>query len=207
MNYIYDILLNFKDDYYDFYDWNKNDSIIHIRKIPIFRVSTNDLLNIKNNKIKLDISFVEKLDNKTEMFTNKGVKKIKNACLLSDGDSTIGINIVQKKIKISSLLIDEELDSLEDVYMMDVENIEYTIKNYCNKCELKTRKQLEVDAFLKKELSKIGKDNEKLKYLYYECFDKKEDNIKKIKLELESLTDENIINKLYNFFKLLEVNK
>jgi len=33
MTYIYDILLNFKDDLYEFYDWNKTDNIIHIRKI------------------------------------------------------------------------------------------------------------------------------------------------------------------------------
>ena len=34
MNYIYDILLNFKNKLYDFYDWNINDDITHIRKIP-----------------------------------------------------------------------------------------------------------------------------------------------------------------------------
>ena len=39
MNYIYDILVNFKETLYDFYEWNKNDNITHIRKIPLFRIN------------------------------------------------------------------------------------------------------------------------------------------------------------------------
>ena len=35
MNYIYDILINFNENLYDFYDWNLNDQIDHIRKIPV----------------------------------------------------------------------------------------------------------------------------------------------------------------------------
>ena len=65
MNYIYDILLNFKEEYYDFYDWNKNDNIVHIRKIPILKIDTIDLYNIKNNKIKIELKFLEKIRNKT----------------------------------------------------------------------------------------------------------------------------------------------
>ena len=31
MNYIYDILLNFKKEFFEFYEWNLNDDIIHIK--------------------------------------------------------------------------------------------------------------------------------------------------------------------------------
>ena len=34
MNFIYDIVLNFNKDYYDFFEWNKKDSVINIKKIP-----------------------------------------------------------------------------------------------------------------------------------------------------------------------------
>lgn len=206
MNYIYDVLLNFKDEYYDFYDWNKNDNIIHIRKIPIFRISSEDLLNIKNNHVKFDISFLDKINDKTEIFTNKGIKKLNKACLFSDDNTIIGINIVQKKVKKSSLLIDEELDSLEDVYTMDVENIEYTIQNKNYNNEFKTRKQLEMDRYLNNELSFI-EDNEILKYLYYECFNERENNINRIKVELSSLKDEEMKYKLYDCLKLIRVHK
>ena len=52
MNYIYDILLNYNKKLYEFYDWNLSDSIVHIRKIPIFKISTNQLIDLVNNKIK-----------------------------------------------------------------------------------------------------------------------------------------------------------
>ena len=43
MNYIYDIYLNFNKTYYDFYEWNNNDKVMHIKKIPLFKVSTSNL--------------------------------------------------------------------------------------------------------------------------------------------------------------------
>ena len=39
MNYIYDVISNFQLNYYDFFDWNKNDKLIHIKMIPIFKVT------------------------------------------------------------------------------------------------------------------------------------------------------------------------
>ena len=33
MEYIYDIVLNFQDNYYDFYEWQKKDKIIPIKVI------------------------------------------------------------------------------------------------------------------------------------------------------------------------------
>ena len=44
MTYIYDILLNFKEELIEFYDWNKNDNIIHIRKIPLLKISNGHLV-------------------------------------------------------------------------------------------------------------------------------------------------------------------
>ena len=45
MNFIYDIVLNFNKDYYDFFEWNKKDNIISIKKIPLFFVK-NDIFKI-----------------------------------------------------------------------------------------------------------------------------------------------------------------
>lgn len=36
MNYIYNIHLNFNKMYFDFYEWNDNDEIIHIKKFLSF---------------------------------------------------------------------------------------------------------------------------------------------------------------------------
>ena len=51
MNYIYDILLNFQKEFYDFYEWNPDDEIIHIRKIPLFYINNNDFYTIKNSVV------------------------------------------------------------------------------------------------------------------------------------------------------------
>jgi len=54
MYYYYDILLNFQDDgtLYEFYEWEENDELDFVKKIPLFKVSSSilkDLLNIKLN--------------------------------------------------------------------------------------------------------------------------------------------------------------
>ena len=36
MDYIYDIVLNFQNDYYDFYEWKQSNKIINVKKIIIF---------------------------------------------------------------------------------------------------------------------------------------------------------------------------
>lgn len=208
MTYIYDILLNFKEELIDFYDWNKNDNIIHIRKIPILKIKTKDLYNIKNNNIKFNIDLLEIVKNKTEVFTPKLIKKIEYMFLLSDGNSVLGIMKKDKKIKKSSLLIDEEVDTLEDIKIIDYIDIEYKIIEKENINELRTRKQKEIEKFIKRELNKIKNEEDKLKYIYYECFNKKEDNIEKIIYKIiENISDITINKKLYNFFKLIEVHK
>lgn len=208
MTYIYDILLNFKDELYDFYDWNKIDNIIHIRKIPVLKIDTKDLINIKNNNIIIDEKILEQIKNKAEIFTPKNIKKMEYMFLLSDGKYVLGILKQGRKIKKSSLLIDEEMDILDEIDNLEKINIDYKIiaKEYND--ELKTRKQKETEKFLKKELNKIKNEDDKLKYLYYECFNEKEENIEKIIYKIkESISNLDINKKLYNFFKLIEVYK
>lgn len=208
MIYIYDILLNFKDELYDFYDWNKNDNIIHIRKIPLIKIKEKALVNIKNNNVKFDEETLNQIKDKTEIFTPKISKKIEYMTLLSDGNYVIGLQIEGKKIKKSSLLIDEELDILEDVNNLDFMNINYKIINKGINNELKTRKQRETEKFIKKGINKIKNDEEKLKYLYYECFDKKEENKEKILHKmLNNINNLDVNKKIYNFLKLIEVYK
>lgn len=208
MNYIYDILLNFKDELYDFYDWNKSDNILHIRKIPIIKIATEDLLNIRNNEIKFDLNFLEKIRNKTEIFTSKNIKNLEYSFLLTDGSYIIAILRQDKKVKKSSLLVDEELDCLEEISGISISKIQYKIIKKEIRDELKTRKQNEMSLLLKKEINKIKNEEEKLKYIFYECFNVKEECIDKIVLKLmNNIEDINISKKLYNFFKLIEVHK
>jgi len=203
MNYTYDILLNFNDNLYEFYDWNLNDNIVHIRRIPIFKIESNKLEEIKSNVVKFEESFLEKVKNKTEYFLGRSVKILKYAFLLTDGMNVIAISI-NNNIKYSSLQIDEELDVLEET----------RINEYDLKCEIltkkqninfKTRFQLTQEKILKDKLKKLRKENniEKIKYIYYECFNEKlEDKNEILKKLNESLTNKEIFCKLADFFDL-----
>ena len=65
MNYIYDIVLNFNKEYYDFFQWNKKDSIINIKKIPLFIVN-NDIFNsMKYDLVSVNSLFIDSIKDKT----------------------------------------------------------------------------------------------------------------------------------------------
>ena len=71
MTYIYDILLNFNNDFYEFYEWEKTDYITHIKKIPIYKVNTNLIDDLLTKKIVIDSPITYEIMNKTEVFENK----------------------------------------------------------------------------------------------------------------------------------------
>ena len=77
MNYIYDVLVNFNDkEIYEFFEWEKDDNIEHIRRIPIFKVSPKNFIDFKTKKIKVEEEFLNKIKNKTEIFCNKTINYI-----------------------------------------------------------------------------------------------------------------------------------
>lgn len=207
MNYIYDVLLNFNENIYEFYDWNKTDNIRHIKKIPIFKIESNKMKEIKNYQIDFDNNFLEKIKNKTEEFTSKKNKNIEYSCLFTDGVEVIGINI-NKKITYSKLLLDEEFEVTNMSLHMKETLIEIKIIE-SNKIEqFKTRKEIEQINKAKKTLKNILNENnsEKIKYLYYECFDKKSDSIEEIIKELnKKIENKNVINKINNFVNIKNV--
>ena len=81
----------------------------------------------------------------------------------------------------------------------------YNLKQNKNKKQeyFKTRKEREINKYIEKELKTI--DNNKLKYLYFDCFNKKEEDIniiqKTIKNEIKN-NFENIYKPIYDFLKL-----
>ena len=84
MTYIYDIALNFQDNYYQFFEWNKHDKIKNLSKLPIYHVTDEDILNFKNNKVKVDISTIQK-------FKEENAKRGKIILLVSNSIITIGL--------------------------------------------------------------------------------------------------------------------
>lgn len=213
MNYIYDILVNFCDKPYDFYDWNLDDTIEHIRKIPLFHVSSIVLKELKECRIVIREEMMEKLNNKTEIFAKKGIELIPYACLFSDGMEVLAIEFNHQGVSTfkSKLLLEEEEEVLEVVSRVPESEMSYTMIEKEGIEVFKTRKEVEFLEEFEQELLRLKKKNvQKLQYLYYECFNKKEENVSKIIKEIKkSLKDHfnETYPQLYQFFKLTSVKK
>lgn len=163
MNYIYDIVLNFQENYYQFFEWNRTDKIKNIAKIAVYRVTDQDLLNLKYNKVIVGTQFLNKLKE-----DNKKYKKL--MCLVSNTNHTIGLLIGNDGtiLKRSSLLFEEEEEvnnfsqTLSITELDYLENIKVSPKN-CLRIELEKKDML-------MEYLKTTEDLATLKYLYYEYF-------------------------------------
>lgn len=207
MSYIYDIVLNFKQDLYEFYDWNTKDTIIHIRKIPLIKVSSKTMEDIKQYIIQFDSNFLESIKNKTEMFQNKQIVSLKQSFILSDGFEAVALVVYKDKNKISRLQVEEELEVLDEVSKLKETNIKYQKikKRYVQM--YKTRKELKLEQYLKLELKKLEQgDIIKLQYLYFECFLEEEKSRDKMieRFYFELNNNFNFISeKLLSFFKLV----
>lgn len=208
MNYIYDILLNLQDLPYMFYDWNEEDSIDHIRKIPLYKIGSKELKELEEYEFVLDCLEMERIKDKTEVFDANGVDTIAYAFLVSDGMQVLGFecNHQGKVIGKSRLLIDEENEVLEVVNRIRSYTLHYQKLNKCTMDMMKTRKEIEIETYIQRELKCLKSGNiEKLKYLYYECFDKKlEERIQMLKEIETSLREQwsETYPKIYSFLKL-----
>lgn len=211
MNYIYDILLNFNSQLWDFYEWDPKDNISHIRRIPLFKVNKKTLSDVVNYDVVIDNSFLETIYHKTEVFTEHKNRVIDYACIITNGLMAVAY-IFNKKGNVigrSSLLVDEEEEALELSERLNITSISYQCLTKLEVESFKTCQEIEKEKFIQTELSKVN-DIDKLSYLYYECFNEKEDNyeliIERIKQELLDNWEE-ISTKIYNFFKVTSINK
>lgn len=209
MNYIYDILLNFNPIFYNFYDWYKKDKIEHIKKIPLFKVDDQTIKDFMNYELIIEENFLVKIKNKTEIFINRKVKQKEYTFLITNLKKSLAIDLKNEKILISDLLIDEDELVKERASNLPECKILYKKLKKQAKEKLKTRKSIETEIKLKDEINKIytEKDVEKLEYIYYECFNKKEKNIDKIYKKLIKEIEENLCKIEKTLLPLLKLTK
>ena len=210
MNYIYDVVLNFRKEYYDFYDWNKNDNIYHMRKIPIIKVNNKQLLDIKNNTVKFNEDTLKYFNIKAERFKQNSIAKIKYTIIIGNEYEAIAIKLNKDRIVHlkSSLLPDEQDDVVEILKFQRETKLNYQIIKKSKINPFKTRFETEHEQFIHKELDEIyrQKNIQKLNYLCLECFNAPETNInrayEKLKKEINKTNDN--FQKIYNIFKIIK---
>lgn len=209
MKNIYDILVNFKKIPYEFYDWNKEDDVKHVKKMPSIKVSDSALYDIFYNEVKISKNFLDQIKDKTEIFFGRAIKKVKYACVIYNDDVALSIllNDNGEIIGKSKLLFDEEEDVLKDD--VPIKEIDYNVIKKSKKISGLTRREAKIVLLLSKYLDKIheSKKNDEIKYMYFECFNKVEEDNEKA---YENLKNEvlkanlNVIETLKTLIKVLK---
>ncbi len=214
MNYIYDILLNFTDSdrLIEFYEWSELDCFDHIKRMPIYRISSKQMQEICENKILASKELLEEIKGQTISYKNK--KDIKYGLLISDLNKALALEFNSKGnlISKSSLLLDEEEDIMEESRILDEITLNYKILEPYKIDYYLTREESFKRNYLLKELEYISKikDYEKLNYLYEEVFSK--DNLSFAE-RLSRLTENiknnynNKHNELYEIVRLTYIKK
>ena len=202
MNYIYDIVLNFQPNYYNFFEWNKKDKLKNISKIPLYHIRDKDILSLKNNEVCVSNDFINILNQ--DCLTKKLI------CLVSNGKISLALMFSNNGnlIKRSSLIFEEEEEVINIAKYLPITKIEY-IKNIPvnnhNKLRIEREKKEKIIKYIKETNNSLI-----LKYLYYEYYETEKEDISLIKKSLlEELSKEWNIkhNKLYKFINMLQKTK
>ena len=215
MNYIYDITLNFnRNDLYEFYEWRDDDNPEFILKIPMYKIDENAFYEIKNSDITLNKKVLEQICEKTEVYSPNSIGIIRYACLFMCKEDIIAVEFDSEgnSYMKSNLSLDEENEIIETSKNIKYSLVEYKIKNkkkYQNKYI--TRKENKIEKNLINRLENIKKNNAfiKMKYIFFELYNEKIDDIEKIYNKLINVikNDSNKIGKLCEILNLTENKK
>lgn len=207
MNYIYDVTLNFsKNNLYEFYEWKEDDDPEFILKIPLYKVDSETFENLKNDDVLVNKRFLELLEDKTEVYTPNSINLVRYACIFASEYSAVAIEFDSdgNSYMKSKLSIDEESEILDSSKNIKYSIIDYKIKNK-NRVKEKyvTRKEEEIEKYIVFKLDNMKKNNEqtKLKYIFYEIYNEKLDDIEKIYSKLINVAK----NGDSKFYKLKEI--
>lgn len=216
MIYTYDILLNWtkEDRLKEFFEWNLEDDLEHIKKMPIIRIRESMLKDLLTSKIKMSKEFLSKIKYKTESYFHNDIDVIDYAVIVTTLKKSLALeldnegNVIYK----SNLLLDEEEEVLEIGEELVIMDIDYKVVSKNNKISYLTRKEEEEKKFLTKEIKKIkaNKEESKLNYLYKEFFATELNNFNdKLKLIEKEISKDysSFHHRLYNLLKLSTTKK
>ena len=210
MNYIYDIFLNYDKNLYEVFDWNKEDKITHIRKIPLVIVKTEDLYNLVNKIVTFDLEFLNKIYQKTEIFNKRKIEYIEYSFLATNKKELIAFKLNKNGniIQYSKLLYEEEEEELNYSKSLGFKNINYKVQKKKENFSFKTRNEDKIKKYIYEELEKIKNNSNKIKFLYFECFGntKNKNLLKEIHYKLENNWENNYIE-VYNCLKNIAIKR
>lgn len=181
MQYYYDVLGNFSEYILKFYEWESNDDIVNIKKIPFIKISKEDM------RVLLSYSVILEMDNIVKNSKDKA-----NYLLFSTGCDALMVELNQegKIIYYSSLLIEDELEVNELAHSMNTIKLKFKVLDKI-KILSDYRQGEKAKNLIFHELKKIRDNDNKDEclYYYYEWFHVSTDDydkaIKKMFLEIK----------------------
>ncbi len=197
MKYIYDIILNFQKNYYQFFEWSPKDKIINISKAPLFRVSNKDIIDLKENEIIVNKEFIKKIP------TNNPRKN--KICIVSNNKIAIALlfNNEGYLLKRSSLIFEEEEEAISLA-----KNLNNTSIYYQKNSKIKVKNALRITKEKKDTIISYIKNTDNilnLKYIYYECFEKEINNKSLLKKALLNELSKEWNHKQSKLYKIINI--
>lgn len=206
MNYYYKIDLNFNEELYSFYEWSINDKIEHLKKIPIVKVRSNILKKVYSNEIIISEDFINFIKGKSII---KNVNYEIIACIFCDDNNCVAIEFNKdgKSISRSNLLLEDENNIIDICHKIKQKELKFEIIKSI-KINDEFRQERFMKKIIKKEINELykNKKEDKLRYLYYEWFNKEESNINKLFLEMNENLKIDFCDIHYKIYKIIELS-
>ena len=201
MNYIEDIIINLQEELYDYYEWEKEDNILLVEKIPIFRVDTKTMNNILFNKFQVSKKILKRIKDKT--ITEKGI--LQYVCLITDLNLVLALSFTDTGLikEKSKLLLEEEEYIIKKTKDLKKELFPIEIISPIKYDFFLTRKELTIKNILLKEITSLyqKKEYDAINYLYQELFKEKV----KVKDQYDRLIKRINLNYIEELSKLYEI--
>ena len=176
MKYLNDVLLNFDEIAYEFYEWEKEDDLVRIKRVPVVCISEKDLFIFLQNKIQIDKEELSVCSKKEHIiiFTSK------------KDHIAIEFDLEGKELFRSRLTIEDDLNVCEIAYSLKEKKLRYqTLQKICHQREMRIASKEKQLIQIELKVIEASHQIEKLSYLFYEWFD-----------EIESHFDQ-MLNKCY----------
>lgn len=214
MTNIYDIILNFttQSRILEFYEWEKEDEVDHIKKIPLIRISSQQLYDFINNDLQINKEILNEIKGKT--ITYKRNMDLEYSMLITDLNKVIAVEFDKRGnlISKSGLLLDEEEQIIEEAYDLKEILLKYSLKDTKKMPQFLTRSELKKRNYLLKEIDSLYKNKnlDKLCFLYEELYKKDDLSFNEKYLRIKNDIDINYSakhNKLYDIVRLTYIKK
>ena len=209
MNYISDIVLNFfeLEKTVDFFEWNSNDNIIVIGKIPLFRVSSTVMNDLLKSRVSVSNEFLESILNKT--YTDNSF--IKYSALFTDLVSVIALKFNEDGLVLekSNLLIDEEDIVIEEGEFLSCTDFNYKVVEEVYDNSFLTRREKFIRKYLLNEINNLYEDGmfDEINYLYSELYSDNKGIDARYKFLIDDISNnyDSKYNKLFDVIEMIKI--